>query len=55
VRRSGVGESSGLAVSDRVVQVFTFEGDVCVKVQEFYDKAKALAAADAAPIESDSG
>ena len=55
VKRSGVGESSGLAVSDRVVQVFTFDGEKCVKVQEFYDKTKALAAADAAPIESDPG
>ena len=53
VKRSGVGESSGLAVSDRVVQVFTFDGEKCVKVQEFYDKAKALKAAEAAPIESD--
>jgi ketosteroid isomerase-like protein len=55
VKRSGVGESSGLAVSDRVVQVFTFDGATCVKVQEFYDKAKALKAAGAEAIEADSG
>jgi uncharacterized protein len=40
--RSGIGEHSGLQVSDRVVQVFTFEGDTCVRVTEFYDEAQAL-------------
>jgi ketosteroid isomerase-like protein len=41
-KRSGRGEQSGLEVSDRVVQVFSFEGDKCVKVQEFYDRDSAL-------------
>jgi ketosteroid isomerase-like protein len=41
-QRSGVGEHSGLAVSDTVIQVFSFDGDTCVRVQEFYDRADAL-------------
>jgi uncharacterized protein len=41
-RRSGRGEHSGLEVSDRVVQVFTFDGDKCVRVHEYYDRAEAL-------------
>ena len=40
--RSGRGEHSGLEVSDRVVQVFTFEGDKCVRVHESYDRDMAL-------------
>jgi uncharacterized protein len=40
--RSGRGEHSGLEVSDRVVQVFTFAGDKCVRVNEYYDRAEAL-------------
>lgn len=40
--RSGVGEHSGLAVSDTVIQVFSFEGEICVRVRESYDKAEAL-------------
>ncbi len=40
--RSGRGEHSGLQVSDRVIQVFTFEGEKCVRVNEYYDRAKAL-------------
>jgi ketosteroid isomerase-like protein len=50
-RRSGTGAHSGLAVSDEVCQVFTFDGDVCVKVQEFYDRAAAIRAAGASPTE----
>jgi ketosteroid isomerase-like protein len=50
-RRSGTGAHSGLAVSDEVCQVFTFDGDVCVKVQEFYDRAAAIEAAGASPTE----
>ncbi len=42
VRRSGRGEHSGLEVSDRVVQVFSFAGDKCVRVSEHYEKADAL-------------
>lgn len=41
-RRSGRGEHSGLQVSDRVIQVFTFEGEKCVRVHEHYDRATAL-------------
>jgi ketosteroid isomerase-like protein len=40
--RSGRGEHSGLNVSDRVVQVFTFEGDTCVRVRETYDRSEAM-------------
>jgi uncharacterized protein len=40
--RSGRGEHSGLEVSDKVIQVFTFEGETCVRVREFYDQADAL-------------
>ena len=40
--RKGKGETSGLEVTDRVVQVFTFEGDKCVSVHEHYDRDKAL-------------
>jgi ketosteroid isomerase-like protein len=40
--RSGIGETSGLAISDTVIQVFSFEGDTCVRVRESYDKAEAL-------------
>ncbi|MFL5908217.1 MAG: nuclear transport factor 2 family protein [Solirubrobacterales bacterium] len=41
-RRKGRGEHSGLEVSDRVVQVFEFEGDQCVRVTEYYDRDAAL-------------
>jgi ketosteroid isomerase-like protein len=40
--RSGRGEHSGLQVSDRVIQVFSFEGDKCVRVHEYYDRDAAL-------------
>jgi len=40
--RSGRGETSGADISDRVIQVFTFEGDTCVRVRETYDKAEAM-------------
>ncbi len=40
-KRSGTGAHSGLAVSDEVCQVFSFDGDTCVRVQEFYDRAAA--------------
>lgn len=40
--RTGRGETSGLEVTDRVVQVFRFEGDKCVSVHEYYDLDKAL-------------
>lgn len=41
-RRTGKGEHSGLEVSDRVIQVFRFEGEKCVEVREHYDREKAL-------------
>jgi ketosteroid isomerase-like protein len=41
-KRSGTGAHSGLSISDEICQVFTFEGELCVKVQEFYDRAAAL-------------
>ena len=41
-RRSGKGEHSGLEVSDRVIQIFKFDGDKCVEVREHYDRNKAL-------------
>jgi hypothetical protein len=37
---------TGLQVSDKIAQVFTFDGDdKCVRVQEFYDRGAALNAA----------
>ena len=53
-KRSGRGEQSGLEVSDRVVQVFSFEGDKCVRVQEFYDRGSALNAVRAESISAES-
>lgn len=41
-RRQGRGEHSGLQISDRVIQVFEFEGDKCIRVHEYYDRAAAL-------------
>ena len=41
-RRQGRGEHSGLQVSDRVIQVFDFEGDKCVRVHEYYDMDAAM-------------
>jgi uncharacterized protein len=40
--RSGRGEHSGLNVSDQVVQVFSFEGDTCVRVRETYHRDEAM-------------
>jgi uncharacterized protein len=41
-RRQGRGEHSGLEISDRVIQVFEFEDDKCVRVREYYDRDAAL-------------
>ena len=41
-RRQGRGEHSGLEISDRVIQVFHFEGDQCTSVHEYYDRDAAL-------------
>jgi uncharacterized protein len=43
-RRQGRGEHSGLEISDRVIQVFHFEGDKCTRVHEYYDRDAALGA-----------
>jgi uncharacterized protein len=43
-RRQGRGEHSGLEISDRVIQVFEFEGDQCIRVREYYDRDAALSA-----------
>jgi ketosteroid isomerase-like protein len=44
-RRSG--EHSGVPISDRIVQVFSFDADDrCFRVQEFYNRAVALTAAE---------
>jgi uncharacterized protein len=55
--RRGRGESSGLEVADTVVQVFRFgTAGLCERVDEFYDRDQALAAAGAAgPVKSDTG
>ncbi len=41
VRRTGHGRSSGIDVSDEVVQVFDFDGERCYRVREFYDLQRA--------------
>jgi ketosteroid isomerase-like protein len=41
-RRQGRGEHSGLEISDRVIQVFHFEGTRCTSVHEYYDRDAAL-------------
>jgi ketosteroid isomerase-like protein len=41
-RRQGRGEHSGLEISDRVIQVFHFEGTICTSVHEYYDRDAAL-------------
>jgi ketosteroid isomerase-like protein len=42
-RRSGTGEGSGVDISDRIVQVFSFDAaGRCFRVQEFYDREAAL-------------
>jgi ketosteroid isomerase-like protein len=39
------GTYRGLEVSDRVIQVFEFEGEKCHRVREYYDRDAALSAA----------
>lgn len=41
-RRQGRGEHSGLEISDRVIQVFHFEGTICTSIHEYYDRDAAL-------------
>ena len=54
-KRSGIGEQSGLEVSDTVVQVYSFEGAKCVRVQEFYGKQEALRSVGLQPAETERG
>jgi ketosteroid isomerase-like protein len=54
-KRQGRGEQSGLQVSDKIVQVFTFDGQTCIKVQEFYDRKKALQSVGIATEEAGAG
>ena len=54
-RRSGIGEHSRLEVSDTVVQVYTFDGVKCVRVQEFYDKPEALRSVGVDTAEAEQG
>jgi len=48
-RRQGRGEHSGLEISDRVIQVFHFDGDKCTSVHEYYDRDAALGALTGKP------
>jgi ketosteroid isomerase-like protein len=44
--RWGRSEITGLQISDKIAQVFSFDDqDKCVRVQEFYDRGTALKAA----------
>ena len=45
VQQSGVGETSGVEIHRRVVQVFTFRDGKGVRCEEFYDRDRALKAA----------
>lgn len=47
VRQTGRGKGSGVAVDVRYVLVFTMRGGRAVRVQSFYDRQQALAAARA--------
>jgi ketosteroid isomerase-like protein len=51
-RRQGRGEHSGLQISDRVIQVFDFEGEVCQRVREYYDRDAALSSIRGARTQS---
>jgi hypothetical protein len=53
-RRQGRGEHSGLEISDRVIQVFSFEEGKCTKVHEYYDRDAALSSVrgDRASVEA---
>jgi uncharacterized protein len=45
-RRRARNEVTGLQISDKIAQVFSFDADDrCIRVQEFYDRGTALAAA----------
>ncbi len=49
VRRSGVGETSGVEIEERVMQVFTFRDGKGTRCEEFYERDRALKAAGLAP------
>jgi len=49
VRRSGVGETSGVEIEERVMQVFTMRDGKGTRCEEFYDRDRALKAAGLAP------
>jgi ketosteroid isomerase-like protein len=53
-RRQGKGEHSGLEISDRVIQVFDFEGTSCIRVREYYDRSAALSAVRGDPASAGS-
>jgi ketosteroid isomerase-like protein len=43
-------EVTGLQISDKIAQVFTFDDDdMCIRVQEFYDRGTALKVAGLSP------
>jgi ketosteroid isomerase-like protein len=54
-RRQGRGEHSGLEISDRVIQVFHFEGTKCTSVHEYYDRNAALSSLRATGSEQAGG
>ncbi len=54
-RRQGRGEHSGLQISDRVIQVFTFEDGKCIRVHEYYDRDAALSSVRGRPARADVG
>ena len=49
VRRTGRGRSSGIDVSDEVIQVFDFEGERCYRMREYYDLQQARDSLPPAP------
>ena len=44
-RQSGHGSGSGVAVSQRVFQVFTYRDGLVIRQEDFADRSKALEAA----------
>jgi ketosteroid isomerase-like protein len=53
-RRQGKGEHSGLEISDRVIQVYDFEDEKCIRVREYYDRSAALSAVRGDPASAGS-
>jgi ketosteroid isomerase-like protein len=49
-RRSAHSQETGLAIADKIAQVFTFdEDDVCIRVEEFHGREAAVRAAGLDP------